>query len=75
MSLSIKVRLKRDVRDPQGEAVRQALHALGFDSVKDVRIGKLIEVDVPELDAATGEAMCRKLLANPVLEDFEVEVA
>jgi phosphoribosylformylglycinamidine synthase len=73
----IFVRLKREVLDPQGDAVRHALGALGFGGVKDVRIGKLVEI---ELEGESTEArkkelraMCEKLLANPVIEDFQLE--
>lgn len=77
MKARIYVTLKREVLDPQGDAVRHALGALGFQGVKDVRIGKLVEI---ELDGDTDDArkaqlksMCEKLLANPVIEDFRVE--
>ena len=76
MKARIYVTLKREVLDPQGDAVKHALGALGFAGVKDVRIGKLVEI---ELEGATDEArnaelrsMCAKLLANPVIEDFEL---
>jgi phosphoribosylformylglycinamidine synthase len=72
----IYVTLKREVLDPQGDAVKQALGALGFAGVKDVRVGKLVEI---ELEGASDEArkaelraMCEKLLANPVIENFEL---
>jgi phosphoribosylformylglycinamidine synthase subunit PurS len=79
MKATIIVRLKPEVLDPQGDAVRRALTRLGFDGVKDVRIGKLIEI---ELDDARAEAadvarrlnrMADEMLANPVIEDFEVK--
>ncbi|MFO0685392.1 MAG: phosphoribosylformylglycinamidine synthase subunit PurS [Sandaracinus sp.] len=77
MKARIYVTLKREVLDPQGDAVRHALGALGFQGVKDVRIGKLVEI---ELEGETDDArkaqlksMCEKLLANPVIEDFRVE--
>ena len=76
MKARIYVTLKREVLDPQGDAVKHALGALGFAGVKDVRIGKLVEI---ELEGATDDArnaelrsMCAKLLANPVIEDFEL---
>lgn len=79
MKARIYVTLKREVLDPQGDAVRQALGSLGFEGVKDVRIGKLVEI---ELAGATDDArkaqlerMCEKLLANPVIEDFRIETA
>ncbi len=77
MKARIYVTLKREVLDPQGDAVRHALGALGFDGVKDVRIGKLVEIELEgETDDARRaqlRAMCEKLLANPVIEDFRVE--
>lgn len=70
MRVQVRVRLKSDVRDPQGEAIAHALGALGFEGVQDVRVGKLIELELK--DSSEVEAMCQKLLANPVLETFEV---
>ena len=71
------VRLKPGILDVQGAAVKRALGGLGFTDVADLRVGKVIEVDV---DAASADAararvdeMCRKLLANPILEDYAVE--
>jgi len=73
----VLVRLKPGILDVQGAAVKRALAGLGFTDVADLRIGKVIEVDV---DAATPAAartradeMCRKLLANPILEDYTIE--
>jgi phosphoribosylformylglycinamidine synthase subunit PurS len=79
MLAKVYVTPKRGVLDPQGKAVAQALHALGFDEVGDVRIGKYMEIrlDGESADAA-GERvreMCRKLLANGVIEDFRFEIA
>jgi len=75
----VHVRLKRTVNDPQGLAIRGGLHSLGYEAVEQVRAGKLIEV---WLDAADeGEArrladeMSDQLLANPVIEEFEIEIA
>ncbi len=77
MKANVYVTLKREVLDPQGDAVRRALGALGFDGVKNVRVGKLIELEV-EGDAKKAEGelekMCEKLLANPVIEDFRFEL-
>jgi phosphoribosylformylglycinamidine synthase subunit PurS len=73
----ITVRLKRGVLDPQGEAIERALVGLGFAGVKDVRVGKVIELDVdgdPGLVKAELAAMADKLLANPVIEDYQVEL-
>jgi phosphoribosylformylglycinamidine synthase len=69
---------KRGILDPQGKAVQQALHALGFGEVSDVKVGKYIELRLRDTapDAAGGRvrAMCEQLLANGVIEDFRVEV-
>jgi len=78
MKARVFVTLKQGVLDPQGEAVRHALGALGFKGVNGVRQGKVIELDLAETDAARArestEEMCRKLLANTVIEDFRVEI-
>jgi phosphoribosylformylglycinamidine synthase len=74
---NVYVTLKREVLDPQGDAVRRALGALGFDGVKNVRVGKLIELEVdgdPKQAEGELEKMCEKLLANPVIEDFRFEL-
>ena len=73
------VTLKRGVLDPQGSAVNRALHAMGYGEVSDVRLGKLIEVTLVEkIPEAQGRArleeMCKKLLANPVIEDYRIEL-
>ncbi len=69
---------KRTILDPQGKAVQQALHALGFGEVADVRVGRFIELRLRDVgaDAAAGRVreMCERLLANGVIEDFRVEV-
>jgi phosphoribosylformylglycinamidine synthase PurS subunit len=79
MKARVHVTLKPGVLDPQGEAVRHALGALGFDGVGAVRVGKVIEVDLAETDAAAARAqlaaMCEKLLANTVIETYAVELA
>ena len=81
MKATVLVRLKSEVLDPQGDAVRRALGKLGFEGVKGVRVGKLIEIDLD--DAATtggGDVKARlakmadEMLANPVIEDFEVQI-
>ncbi len=78
---TVLVRLKSEVLDPQGDAVKRALDKLGFDGVCGVRIGKLIEIDLD--DAAVGDPaalkdrlakMADEMLANPVIEDFEIKV-
>jgi phosphoribosylformylglycinamidine synthase len=79
MKARVHVTLKPGVLDPQGEAVRHALGTLGFDGIGDVRVGKVIEVELAETDAATARArvsaMCEKLLANTVIENYAVEIA
>lgn len=74
----VYVTLKRGVLDPQGKAIEHALAALGFSGVNEVRQGKVIELEVDETDAArlreTVEAMCASLLANPVIEDYSIEI-
>jgi len=67
--------LKREILDPQGQAVERALPALGFSGVTDVRIGKHVELTVQDGDAeAAAGAMAESLLANPVIEEFTVRV-
>jgi phosphoribosylformylglycinamidine synthase len=74
MQVRVLVRLKPGVLDPQGRAVHHALEGLGFAGVEDVRIGRLIELDLAEgTDEATVKAMCEKLLANTVIESFTIE--
>ncbi len=79
MKVRVLVRLKPGILDVQGAAVKRALAGLGFAEVADLRVGKVIDV---ELDAATPEVararvgeMCRQLLANPVLEEYTIEMA
>ena len=67
----VLVRPKEGILDPQGQAVEQALPALGFDGVTNVHIGRLVELDVD--DPSQVPAMCEKLLANTLIEDFEVQ--
>ena len=74
MKIRVHVNLKPGVLDPQGRAVHHALEGLGFEGVDDVRIGRLIELDVA--DSTSDEAlddMCRKLLANMVIENYRIE--
>ena len=76
--VEIRVMPRASLLDPQGQAVAHALHALGFAEVGDVRIGKhlVLRVDAPSPDdaAARARAMCDRLLANPVTEDFQFQV-
>jgi phosphoribosylformylglycinamidine synthase len=73
----VLIRLKRGILDVQGSAVKRALEGLGYRDVRDLRVGKVIEVEVEAADPAAAKArveeMCRRLLANPVTEDFTVE--
>ena len=74
MKARVFVTLKPGVLDPQGKAIHHALEGLGFDGVSDVRAGKLIELELA--DGTSDEAiadMCRKLLANTVIENFRIE--
>jgi phosphoribosylformylglycinamidine synthase len=76
MKTRILIRLKPGVLDPQGRAVHHALEGLGFSGVEDVRVGRLIEMDLADgTDEATIRAMCEKLLANTVIENFTIEQA
>lgn len=72
MKIRVLVRPKSGILDPQGEAVRSALPALGFGGVKSVQVGRLIEMELESADEV--DAMCRRLLANPTIEDYEWEV-
>lgn len=78
MKANIFVTLKREVLDPQGNAVRRSLTSLGFEEVRSARVGKLIELELDGNDRQSAEAhiqsMCEKLLANPVIEDFRYEI-
>ena len=74
MKTRVYVTLKNGVLDPQGKAIHHALEGLGFSGVNDVRAGKLIELDLdPAVTAAEVEEMCRKLLANTVIENYRIE--
>ncbi|MEE8202370.1 MAG: phosphoribosylformylglycinamidine synthase subunit PurS [Alphaproteobacteria bacterium] len=79
MKARVHVTLKDGVLDPQGKAIAQALGRLGFAGVSEVRQGKYIEIDLDESDRArakaTVEAMCAKLLANTVIENYAIEFA
>jgi phosphoribosylformylglycinamidine synthase subunit PurS len=79
MKARVHIRLKPEVLDPQGKAIGNALAGLGFTGIGEVRQGKLIELELAETDPARArgqiEAMCKRLLANPVIEDYTVELA
>ena len=68
----VLVRPKAGILDPQGVAVERALPALGFEGVRNVHVGRLVELDVE--DPSRLDEMCQKLLANPLIEDYEVEM-
>ena len=74
----VVITLKQGILDPQGDTVRSALQSLGFDGVADCRVGKVILLRLTESDRAKAKAqveqMCRRLLANPVIEDFRFEL-
>ena len=72
LKVRILVRPKAGILDPQGETVKGALPALGFGGVRSVRVGRLIEMELESADEV--EAMCRRLLANPTIEEYEWEV-
>lgn len=78
MQARVYVTLKSGVLDPQGKAVRGSLEALGFSTVQNVRLGKYIEIELAETDPAVARAsieeMCRRLLVNPVIESFRIDV-
>ncbi len=74
MKTKIIVTLKGGILDPQGKTVEHALHSLGYKGVRGVRIGKYIELDMddPAKDPKAVDEMCKKLLANPVTENYEI---
>ena len=78
MKARVFITLKNGVLDPQGKAIGHALNGLGFSSVGEVRQGKVIDIDLAETDAAKAKSalkdMCEKLLANTVIEKYEIEI-
>ena len=78
MRVKIFVSFKEGVLDPQGKAVERSLHTLGYQEVRDVRMGKYIEIELEAASRQAAEArireMCDKLLANPVIEDYRFEI-
>lgn len=79
MKATVHITLKSGVLDPQGKAINNALHSLGFAEVENVRVGKFIEVEVKETDKSKAEqklkSMCDQLLANTVIENYRVEIS
>jgi phosphoribosylformylglycinamidine synthase len=71
MRVRVLIRPKAGILDPQGQAVERALPALGFEGVAHVHVGRLVELDVP--DESRVPAMCEQLLANPLIEDYEIQ--
>ncbi len=78
MKASVVVRLKTEVLDPQGDAVRRALGKLGFEGVKNVRVGKIVEIEIDDAHASNLkerlQKMADEMLANPVIEDYEIKL-
>ena len=78
MKARVHITLRNSILDPQGNAIMGALGGLGFEGVNSVRQGKVIELDLAETDAGKAresiEEMCKKLLANPVMENYEIEL-
>jgi len=68
----VLIRPKEGILDPQGQAVERALPALGFTGVEEVRVGRVVELEIE--DASLLDAMCQKLLANPLVEDYEIQL-
>lgn len=79
LRIAVHITPRKGLLDPQGNAVKDALHTLGFTAVKSVHVGRYIIIETDTYDAITAEEavteMCHKLLANPVTEDFEIESA
>ena len=71
MKVRVLIRPKEGILDPQGQAVERALPALGYEGVSNVHVGRLVELEVP--DGANVEEMCERLLANPLIESYEVQ--
>ena len=74
MKAKVTVMPKKSVLDPQGVAVREAMRHHGLPGVKNVRIGKFMEIEVEDADEGNLHEICRDLLSNPVIEDYELEV-
>ena len=79
MKVNVRIMLKNGVLDPQGKAIEHALTGLGYDGVGEVRQGKIITIELPdndnkEITKETVSKMCKELLSNPVIEDYEIEI-
>ena len=78
MQVEVRVKLKQQVLDPQGEAIRRILAGLGYAEVERVRVGKLMQLEVtgadPETIRSRVEEACREVLSNPIIEEFEVRL-
>ena len=76
MKISVVITLKKDVLDPQGKVIHQTLDGMGFEGINEIRQGKYFEINIKENDKKKAEAevdvMCKKLLANLVIEDFKI---
>ena len=76
MKISVIITLKKDVLDPQGKVIHQTLNGMGFDDINEVRQGKYFEINIKENDKKNAEKkveeMCKKLLANLVIEDYKI---
>ena len=76
MKISVIITLKKDVLDPQGKVIQQTLNGMGFDNINEVRQGKYFEIDTKETDSKKAkdqvEEMCKKLLANLVIENYKI---
>ena len=77
MKFAVTITLKKDVLDPQGKVVGQTLKNIGIDNLNSIRQGKFFEIDLDESDSTKGETkvreMCEKLLANQIIEDFQIK--
>ena len=75
MKLNVKIMPKNGVLDPQGKAIENSLNQLGFNNFSEIRQGKIIEIDIDEIEEkaiSIAEEMCKKLLANLIIEDYEI---
>ena len=79
MKISVIITLKKDVLDPQGKVIQQALDGMGYNDINEVRQGKYFEIDVDEKDSSKAidqvKEMCEKLLVNQIIEDFKIKKA